>query len=451
MPGDPQAAGERRIAARQLLQNPLTCKEHDPDVFRLIRRHEADLDRWFTQRLGYRLHLDADSARLFKSTVVPDHRPLRTSTGRPFHQLEYVLLALVLASTVAGPAVISLKDLVEAVRSAAVEAEIPLTGDPTERRALVTVLRWMIDRGLAAELHAHVDAYASDEDADAVLKLRPDRIALLPLPALAGADTPDDLLARGERRSVTRQWLRARLVEEPVVYRDGLTPDEWSELRRRLGEEERLLDEMFGLVLESRAEGVAAIDPAGTLAERRFPRGGTVHHAALLLIERWAGLNAAATPNVDAAGGSGRTGGADTPTAPTSPPSLTADELVAQVVSLADQHAKRWDKNLVAAPERLARQVADLLVEVRLAAWEDRPPPAGPPARRTPAGDPAPTAGNASQDGNVSAPDAPAQAPGQSRRRDERRLRLLPATARFQPADGAPADDRDDETQPALW
>ena len=31
---------------------------------------------------------------------------------------------------------------------------------------------------------------------------------------------------------------------------------------------------------------VAAIDPSGTLAERRFPTGGTLGHAALLLIGR---------------------------------------------------------------------------------------------------------------------------------------------------------------------
>ena len=89
--GDPQADIERRIAARHLLMHPLTCDEHDSSAFRLIRRHEAELSRWFTQRLGYRLHLDADTARLFKSGAVIDRRPLRTATGRPLTQLEYTL------------------------------------------------------------------------------------------------------------------------------------------------------------------------------------------------------------------------------------------------------------------------------------------------------------------------------------------------------------------------
>jgi uncharacterized protein (TIGR02678 family) len=341
--GDPQAAVERRAAARHLLAHPLTCQEHDPDTFRLVRRHETELDRWFTQRLGYRLHLGADTARLFKSAVVPDRRPLRTASDRPFHHLEYVLLVLAVASTVAGPAVVSLRDLIDLIRSAAAEAGIPLTGDGTERRALVAALRWMIDHGLASELHAHVDAYATDAAADAVLKMRPDRIALLALPALGGFHDGADLLARADRRDSTRQWLRARLTEDPVVYRHDLTDAEWTELRRRLGDEERFLDEMFGLVLESRAEGVAAIDPTGGLADQPFPTGGTVSHAALLLVDVLR------------------------PQQPAADASWPMTEIEAHVSALAAEHARHWAGDLVAAPDRLARRVVDLLVEVRLA------------------------------------------------------------------------------------
>jgi uncharacterized protein (TIGR02678 family) len=339
--GDPQVAVDRRIAARSLVQRPLTCAEHDLDTFRLIRRHEAELDRWFTQRFGYRLHVDADTARLFKSGVLLEHHPLVTSSGRPLHQLEYVLLALVLASTAAGPSVISLRDLIDEVRSAAAEAEITLTGDATERRALVAVLKWMIDHGLAVELHAHVDAYAADDTADAVLKVRPDRIALVPLPDLVAAEDRQELLARADRRSATRQWVRTRLVEDPVVYRDDFTDAEWAEVRRRLGEEERILHEMFGLVLEARAEGMAAIDPTGALSARRFPAGGTLGHAALLLLDALRGEPAVPTARVY--------------------------ELVA---GLTLEHADRWSNDLVAAPERLARDVVGLLVELRLGVVE---------------------------------------------------------------------------------
>ena len=340
---DPQATGERRAAARHLLGHPLTCAEQHPEVFRLLRRHEADLDRWFTQRLGYRLHIDADTARLFKTGAIPTRRPLQTATGRDLTAHEHTLLALVLAATAAGPSVISLRDLVGEVRSAAAEAEVTLPGDSSGRRALVTVLRWMIDHGLAAELYERVDAFASDESTDAVLRMRPDRIALLLVPTVAGSETAAELLQRAERRSASRQWMRVRLVEDPVLYRTDLTEEEWGELRRRLGEEERLLDEMFGLVLEARAEGVAAIDPEGSLTDRRFPAGGTIGHAALLCIDRLTNLAQNSDGWIDVTG------------------------LEAILADLTPDHARRWSADYVERPDKLARHVVELLRDLRLA------------------------------------------------------------------------------------
>jgi uncharacterized protein (TIGR02678 family) len=342
---DPQAAIERRMAARHLLAHPLSCVEHDPEVFRFIRRHEEELDRWFTQRLGYRLHLGADAARLFKTGAVPGHRPLRAGSGRPFHHLEYILLTLAVAATVAGPSIVSLRDLIDLIRSAAAEVDIALAGDVTERRALVTALRWMVEHGLATELYSHVDAYATDEAADAVLKMRPERIAML-AQSVVSSDA-DQLLRRADRRDNTRQWLRARLVEDPVVYRDDVSEMEWAELRRRLGDEERYLEEMFGLVLEARAEGVAAIDPRGDLADQPFPAGGTEGHAALLLIGALRARNTEWWPEA---------------------------EVIQQARHFAEEHVRHWSKELVGAPERLARRAIDLLVEVRLAERRDDPP-----------------------------------------------------------------------------
>ncbi|MFN0026716.1 MAG: TIGR02678 family protein [Acidimicrobiales bacterium] len=340
---DPHVDTERRIAARKLLERPLICAEQDRDAFVLIRRHEAELDRWFTQRLGYRLHVDTDTARLYKSGLTL-HRPLRRPGRRALQQRECVLLALLLAATAAGPAVISLRDLIDAVRSAAAEAEIPTADDAAERRALVSALQWMIDYGLATELYAHVDAYATDEAADAVLQMRPDRIALLPMPALIGAADAEALLERAERRGPFRQWARAMLVELPVLYRHDVTDEEWGELRRRLGEEERLAAEMFGLVIEARAEGLAAVDPSGSLSERRFPAAGTVGHAALLVI--------------DAAGSEQQP--------------LPWPRYTAIIAELAGGHVRSWSNDLVEAPDRLARHVAELLVAVRLAQIIDR-------------------------------------------------------------------------------
>ncbi len=43
MPSDsrPQTAFELQLCARHLVQQPLTCMEHDPEIFRMVRRHEG--------------------------------------------------------------------------------------------------------------------------------------------------------------------------------------------------------------------------------------------------------------------------------------------------------------------------------------------------------------------------------------------------------------------------
>jgi uncharacterized protein (TIGR02678 family) len=336
---------DRRAAARHLLSDPLTCAEHHPEMFTLIRRHEQALDRWFTQRLGYRVHVSADTARLYKSTAVPHQRGLRTATNDPrlFTRQEYVQLALALAAVAAGPRVISLRDLVEEIRSAAGDAGVVLTDEPSERRALVTALYWMIDHGLAREVHERVERYATDESADAVLEIVPDRVALVPLSHLGLAESADDVVHRDEPVTASRQWMRARLVEDPVLYHDDLTEEQWREIRRRLGNEAEILHEMFGLVLEARAEGMAAIDPAGELTDLRFPATGTRGHAALLLAARLAEL------------------GRET---------VTRDEVVAILEELAAAHGRHWSKE-ADNPARLADRVLRLLADHRLVELDD--------------------------------------------------------------------------------
>ena len=352
---DPQAAHERRVAARRLLATPLVAAEHDPDTFRLLRRHESALDRWFTQRLGYRLHLDADTARLYKTGAVPDRRPLRHPNGRALTQREHTYVALVLAATAAGPAVISLRDLVLEVRSAAAEVDIELADVSTERRAFVNALRWMMQLGLAEELHEHVDRFVDDAEADAVLRVRPDRIALLLVPAVAGESVASVAIAAADRRSSTRQWMRARLVEDPVLYRDDLDDDEWAELRRRAGEEERLLDEMFGFVIESRAEGVAAIDPDAPLGDRAFPVGGSLGHAALTLLELL-------VADHDPADHQDRS---DQPT-------VGRAVIAALLAELQVTVGRHWSKRYVESPDSLVREVIELLLDMRLLESSDR-------------------------------------------------------------------------------
>jgi uncharacterized protein (TIGR02678 family) len=233
-----------------------------------------------------------------------------------------------------------LRDLIHEVRSAATDAGVTITTEPADRRALVTALRWMIDQGLAHEVHERVERYLADEAADAVLRVRPDRVALLPLPALAASGDVDELLDRSEQRRATRAWLRSQLLEEPVVYRSDLDEVEWSELRRRQGEDDAIFAEMFDVHIEARAEGLAIVDEQGDLTDSPFPRGGTVGHAALLLLDR---VTDGAAPS----------------------PVLSRASVDAIVAELAADHRKYWSQ-LAVDPLRLGDAVLALLQDHRL-------------------------------------------------------------------------------------
>lgn len=366
-PSNPQQELDLRSAARHLVRHPLVLAEHDPEALLLIRRHEQALDRLFTQRFGYRLQVTADTARLFKSSVTARRRPLLTATSqsRPFSQREYTMLALSLAAVVAGPTVISLRDLIHEIRSAATDAHINLTEEATDRRALVTALKWMIQNGMASEMREHVDRYVSDEAADAVLRIRPDRVALLLLPALARSETAPQLLDRSDQRLSSRAWMRSFLLEEPVLYRTDLTDGEWTELRQRLGEEAATFDDMFGLRLESRAEGIMAIDPDNDLTDSRFPRSGTIGHAALLLIDRLVQINSAPTEERSES----QTAGGRNPDQAGRVP-VARDVVVEAVAALATQHARYWSQD-AHNPDRFTNDILDLLCDHRLVEVSD--------------------------------------------------------------------------------
>lgn len=339
MSTDPQRAGELTTAARALLAEPWRPAEADRDLFTLIRRHGDTLDRWFTQRLGYRLVVTADTARLVKAGHVPDDRPLRARTGRAFAAREYTALALVLAATASGPDRISLRDLVLQVRSAAADAGVTLDAGAGQRRALVTALRWLIDRGVVRELDRSVGGYETDPEADALLEIRNDRLAMLAAPALSGPDSAAELFERATDASGSRAALRRRLVEDPVLHAADVASEDWAELRRRFGEEARYLTEMFGLELEARAEGVAAIDVDGGCSDREFPTGGTVGQAALLL------LTGLVTRHRDNA---------------------TREQVDAELADLVVTHGRHWRKDAAEAPDKLRDEALNLLAAMAL-------------------------------------------------------------------------------------
>ncbi|GAA4783548.1 hypothetical protein GCM10023200_16240 [Actinomycetospora chlora] len=345
---DPQRDTELVVATRALLARPWRTAESDPDLLAVIRRHADALDAWFSTELTYRLVVTADTARLVKTGHVPTDRPLRTvaTTPRAFTPAEYTALALVLAATTSGPDRTSLRDLVNAVHSAAAEAGVVQDTDPASRRALVTALRWLIAQGMLRELDRGVAGYEHDADADALLEVRQDRMALLPTAALVGAETADELVGRATERGSATTAVRRRLVEDPVVLAEDLEPARFAELRRRAGDEARRIEARTGLVLEARAEGIAALDVDGGCSDTAFPGGGTVAHAALLLVSE---LIYQFRPAED----------------PEPIPWPSVREVLGELVG---EYGRYWSKAAIADPERFALDVVGLLESMRLVA-----------------------------------------------------------------------------------
>ncbi len=329
---------ELREVARHLVRHPLVNIEDDPDMFTLIRRHAQELNRSFSQRFGYRLVVNLDTARLYKSTVVT-RRPFTAGANkRDFKPREYTMLALGLAVMTSGQKVISLQELVGDMRSAAVEAEVDQIDDShSDRSAVVAALRWLISRGVVEESHKSVGGYIGDSSADAILTIHYDRGKLLPLLALSSSESVGQLLDRSGQSPKAR--VRSFLLEEPAVYREDLTESEWREYRHYRYREEPIFEEMFGMTIETRAEGMVAIDEDGGMTDEHFPRGGgTIPQAALLLVSQLAG-----TDRED----------------------FEWKEIVETVRHLAKQHRHYWSA-LAREPEQLAHRAVKVLAGHRL-------------------------------------------------------------------------------------
>lgn len=350
-------APERQDAMRHLLRHPLIT--HDgphAEAFRLVRRHRDEIGRDFRQLLGYRLVVEATFARLYKAGLGAGRaRPLRRASGAPFSPRAYAYLALCCSVLVTGRQQLLLSALIEQVRGAATEAGIDLGNDnQSDRRAFVAALRQLVAWGVLVEDDGSVGAFADDADAEALLFVRRDLVRHLLAVPLREVEHPDELVhlaAEPATGAGARHRVRRLLVEEPAVLADDIDDESWAWLRQSQRREARTLSELFGLELEIRAEGVAAIDPRDELTDEAFPRGGTLGHAALLAVSELArGLRPPATPR-------------DEVTSTVAVPDGMLDEVVAEVH---ERHRRRWKQDYLDHPERLPRDVEDLLVAMGL-------------------------------------------------------------------------------------
>jgi uncharacterized protein (TIGR02678 family) len=333
------AAEARARALRALLAAPLLDRRAG-DAFALVVAHATWLQRWFDDKCGWALYVDARHgfARLRKVPARPQRtRGLRTarSTPRPFSTRRYSLLAVTAAvlSDTARPQ-ISLQDLVARVRAVTGDAPGVTEFVPSvraERIALIDAVTALVSLGVLTVVDSRGD-YADSEAANVLYDIDDRRLAHLIAaprpPSLAtslahllhedrygpwvdpdepGAPTPpaaDDgdrftvrSLARvqalatsgapgvseEQQRRRARHRIMRMLLDDPVLYLDRLEADERTYLQQTIASIAGWVAEA-GLVLERRAEGWAVIDPDDRATDIRFPEGNDLAKFAALLL-----------------------------------------------------------------------------------------------------------------------------------------------------------------------
>ncbi len=346
---------ERRDALRLLLQHPLvTADGPHAEGFALVRRHRDALGRDVRQLLGYRLVVEPGFARLYKAGLGPDRaRPLRRASGAPFSPRAYAYLSLCCAVLLAGRQQVLLSSLVEQVRHAATEAGLRWGDDSmADRRAFVAALRHLVELGVLVEDDGTVAALADDADAEALLYVRRDLVRHLLAVPLREVDSAAELVELASTPALSagpRHRVRRLLVEEPALVAGDVDDESWAWLRQSQRREATILNDLVGLELEIRAEGVVAIDGRDELTDEAFPRGGTLGHAALLAVAELV-----------------RTLRPDAAEATVAWVVVPAGALSAIIGELLERHRSRWRNDYVDHPERLVADVEELLIAMRL-------------------------------------------------------------------------------------
>jgi uncharacterized protein (TIGR02678 family) len=260
-----------------------------PAELAMVRRHAGALKSAFASLLGCPLVVESQFARLVKAPLTADtpSRPARRANGAPFNARMYAYLALVCAGLLApdvGEQVL-VSHLVEQLRADAAGTGISIDDTLPDRRNLVAAIELLVDWGVLTETDGSVAGWGERRD-EALLTITRGLLPHLlarPLPGDAG---PEQLWAVDpDVPEQPRRSLRRRLVDNPLVRREDLSPGERDVLSRERSELTRLLDDAFGLTLEVRAEGALAYDADDELTDVAFPGTGTVRQAALLLLD----------------------------------------------------------------------------------------------------------------------------------------------------------------------
>ncbi len=299
-----------RRAARALLRRPLLLARDDPETFRVVRQQATPLRDWFEQNSGWRLHIDAEVARLFKRVgMAPDgtHPAREPRSELPFGRRRYVLICLALSVLERADQQITLGRLAEGIIVAASDQRLAAAGvtfelsGRGERADLVAVVRFLLELGVLARVAGDEDAFMR-ETGDVLYDIERRVMAVLisaargpsTITAESFAERLDALVAETEpasaelRNRATRHRLMRSLLDEPVIYYDELSDAERAYLTAQRALLTARAGELTGLLPEIRAEGIAMVDRRDELTDVWMPEIGTDGHVALLIGEELA-------------------------------------------------------------------------------------------------------------------------------------------------------------------
>jgi uncharacterized protein (TIGR02678 family) len=304
IPAEEQA--QRRVALRALLAKPLLVAALDSEMLVLVRRHVTELRAWLSRETGWRLVCDSDTARLFKTSVLPSDptHPARGHNKEPFGRRRYVIVCLALSALARADAQVTLGGLADDVLRDSTEPELAAAGftftldSRTDRADLVAVVRLLLGWGVLSRVAGDEDAYLA-AGTDVLYDVRRQVLGVL----LTGARGPSTVAApRFEERlaeltaepapdsdelrnAALRRRLTRRLLDDTVVYYDELDETERAYLLSQRHAITRRIADATGLVPEMRAEGIAMVDPDDELTDVRMPEQRTDGHVTLLVAE----------------------------------------------------------------------------------------------------------------------------------------------------------------------
>lgn len=361
---------ERRDAVAALLSTPLITAEGERAAhFRLVRLHADWLKEWFLRWPGWTLIVGPDIARLRKH-VFPRRDITRALIDRGsgsertrFTRRRYALLCLTLAT-------LETEQRQTTIQQVASKTEVIARTNPdlqgagfefdtkqiAHRRELVAVMRFLQRQHVL--LRTDGDDNGFIKGGDCLYRIQRSALTTV-LCSVRGASTIDsktmaheelDAWINGLNETETPESPQAqnrelqhrlvrRLLDDPVMYLDELTPREYEYFNSQGERLTRELAKTTGMFVERRAEGVALLDSTGDWTDLGLPETGTRGHATLLLAE-WFGAQLRNNSEVECR--------------------VTREATREVVGTLASKHKSRWRKH-ADTPEGIRQILSDAL------------------------------------------------------------------------------------------